>query len=337
MIIINNCEELKKNKELIDKISNKNINNFQLCYENIYALYKLDEKIFTIIDEGNQYYTCLKKRDNNIMECCINIEPISYIKDTIKLEKFIDEIYNRFEKRTLYFPLVYENSTFYNLFCKNEKYYKYIRLYTSIVEPQKIKDLFEYIGENIYFSISAVKKFEKKLYVKYFSKENVENILSSIEKESWKNTFGKDLYTNYNKLLYYNELIDKGLAEIAVAFFNEMPVAYRIDAIKDNVVTQLKTSFNEKYKKYSPGAYLTIYDMYCRFKNYDIIDLYGSPNLVKNLVETKRVERYDFCYGNINTIEQLKTERQNWDMKNFKIFKNGQGIKNVYGRGKINE
>lgn len=337
MIVINNCKELIKNKEIIDKISNKNIKNFQLCYENVYALYKLNTEIFTIIDEKNEYYTCFKKRDSDIMECCINIEPISYKKDTLKLGEFVDKIYNYFGKCTLYFPLVYENSIFYNLFYESKKLDKYIRLYTSIVEPQKIYNLFKYIGENAYFSTNAVKKFEKKLYIKYFLKENVENILSNIERESWKNNFGKDLYTNYNKLLYYNELIVKGVAQIAVAFFEEIPVAYRIDAINDNVVTQLKTSFSEKYKKYSPGAYLTIYDMYYKFKNYDSIDLYGSPNLVKNLIETKRIKRYDFCYGNKNIIEQLRNERQKWDMKNLKIFKNGQGIKNVYEKGKSNE
>ena len=330
MIVIKNVEELRKNREYIEKISNRNIKNFQLCYENLYALHKFNSEIVTLIDDFKKYYTCFKKKNDNIMECCINIEPISYKKDITEIENFIKEIYSYFRKKTLYFPLVYENSEFNKLLLKDKKICRYKRLYTSIVEPKKIKDLFTYIGNNKYFSINAVKKFKKKLYIKYFSKEDVENILSIIEQESWKNKFGKDLYTNYNKLLYYNELIYQGVAQIVVAFYDKMPVAYRIDAIKNNIVTQLKTSFSEKYKKYSPGAYLTIYDMYNNFKNFDSIDLYGSPNLLKNLIETKRIERFDFCYGDKNIINELKLERQEWDMRNFKIFKEGYGIKKVY-------
>lgn len=337
MIIIKNIEELKKNKEYIMKKSNQKINNFQLCYKNLYALHKFNPKVITIIDDVKEYYTCFEQRNDNIMDCCINIEPISYKEDTTKIEDFINEIYNYFGKKTLYFPLVYENSKFNNLLLKNKAFYKYKRLYTSIVEPKKIEDLFAYIGKNKYFSINSVKKFEKKLYIKYFSKENVENILSIIEQESWKNKFGKDLYTNYNNLLYYNELIYQGIAQIAVAFYDEMPVAYRIDAITNDAVTQLKTSFSEKYKKYSPGAYLTIYDMYNNLKNYNSIDLYGSPNLVKNLIETHRIERFDFCYGSKNIMEELRIERQNWDAKNLEIFKEGQGIKKVYEKRGKNE
>lgn len=331
MIIIKELSQLEKCEKDIKNLINKKIENYQFYYENLYALHKSNSEIITFIDNKKQCFTSFKPKDEDIMECCINIEPI-YIGNSYKekVECFIQEIYNYFDNKTLYFPLVYENSEFYKVISQNNKFYKYKRLYTSIVEPSKIKNLFEYLDDNKYFSKSAVKKFEKKLKVKYYIKQNVEKILANIEKESWKSCVGQDMYTHYDKIIYYNELIKKGVAQIAVAIDEEnKPVAYRIDAILNDMAIQLKTSFSEKYKKYSPGAYLTIYDMFNNLKNFRQIDLYGGPNLLKDLVETKRINRYDICFGNTKVIEELKESRLNWDERNFK---EKRAIKRIYDK-----
>lgn len=330
MIIISNLIELENSKEKIIEISKRIKNNYQINYSNIYALHKSNNKVITVIDEVNQYYTCFKEKNEDIMECCIDIEPIAYSDNTKYFESFIKKIYNYFQKKVLYFPLVYEDSSFYNLLHNNENFLKYSRLYTSIIEPQKIKDIFEYIGRNQYFSKNAVKKFERNLRVEHYIKQDVKEYIINVEKKSWKNVVGQDMYSNYEKAVYYNELIEQGIAEIAVAFCGNIPVAHRIDAVVNNSVTQLKTSFNEDYKRYKPGAYLLIYDMLNNAKQYNQIDLYGGPNLIKNLIETRRINRYDFCYGNIDVINRLKIARQKWDEKNINNFKEGKAIKKVY-------
>ncbi len=329
MIIIKDINQLEEEKKYINKMLLKK-ENYQLSYENLYALYKSHE-INTFISDDFSLITSFKHRDNEIEECCMNINPIYTNNNYKNIENFIEYIYTFFNK-TLYFPLVYQNSAFLNKIKNNKKFEIYERLYTSIVEPNKINNLLEFIGYNKYFSIRNIKKFEKKLKIKYFTQKNVKEILSFIEEKSWKSDFGQDMNSNYSELIYYNELIEQGIAQIAVAMDDDKPIAYRIDAIFNGEVRQLKTSYCEEYKKYSPGTYLTIYDMFNNQKKYKMIDLYGGPNLVKNLIETKRIKRYDICFGDINVINKLKQKRQSWDERNYTNFKNNKGIRNIYKR-----
>ena len=106
MIIISNLIELENSKEKIIEISKRIKNNYQINYSNIYALHKSNNKVITVIDEVNQYYTCFKEKNEDIMECCIDIEPIAYSDNTKYFESFIKKIYNYFQKKVLYFPLV---------------------------------------------------------------------------------------------------------------------------------------------------------------------------------------------------------------------------------------
>lgn len=326
MIIINNLENLKKNKQTIMNIMNNKMKNFQLTFENLYCIHKSNATAITFISDKKEFITTLKKKNDSIMECCIEIEPIFINENEKNLFSYIQEIKDILNVKALYFPLVYENSLFYKLLNENNNLYEYKRLYTSIIQPKLIDNIYKYIRKY------NVNKFEKNLFIKYYEKKDVINEISIIESNSWKSEVGQDMLTQKEKLIYYNELIKSGLAKIAVAFYKDTnePIAYRIEAISNDTVYSLKTSFNENFRKYSPGTYLLIYDMINRYKNYKKIDLFGGPSLWKSKIETNRINRYDFCYGDEDVINKLKINREKWDQKNYNNFKEKKAIREIY-------
>lgn len=335
MIIIKNTYELENNEQIV-RIIFGNDDNFEFTYENLHAIHKSNDTAITFIEKNMQFITVFKKRSENIYECCMGIEPIhAKVKPNKNdLMLFIEKIYKYFEDKVLYFPLIYEKSEFYKLFNKDKLFIKYKRLYTSIVELSKYTNIFDDIKNDRYLSKRKINNLEKISYIMNVTQKDVIANIAFIENKSWKSKFGQDMVTHEDKLIYYTELIKSGLAEVTFLFDKKdnTPIAYRIDASVRDKIFQLKTSFNEQYKKYSPGTYLIVYDIikYYKEKDYKEIDLYGGPNLVKDIVENRRVERYDFCYGDINIVKELKIKRENWDKKNFENFQKSQAIRKIY-------
>ena len=77
MIIIRNIKKLVEYEKIIRSL---NINNFQQTYENIYSIYLSNKSAITFIE--SEMLTVLVKRDENIYECPLNIEPIIGSKNT---------------------------------------------------------------------------------------------------------------------------------------------------------------------------------------------------------------------------------------------------------------
>lgn len=316
MIIINNCQELTEYKKQIDNIPKT---NYQQTYENLYAIHNSNETAVTFIYKD--IISTFTRRDDNIFECSLNIEPLIFNKINKDLiEEFIYEI-KKYLKKTIYFPLVYEDSEFYKL-MKN-KIYNYERLYTSISNHNKIgNDILNYISNSnrVFFSNRNVKKFEKNMYIKYISEKDVKDILIEIESNSWKKEKKQDMTTKIEQLNYYNKLVEQGIASIAVAYeknTNDL-VAYRLDAIYSNKISVLKNSYKEEYKKYSPGSYMLLYDLFYKYPYLEYVDLYGGPGLAKQMIETDRINRFDFIIGDNNIIKDLEIKRKKWDKKKLR-------------------
>lgn len=330
MIVINNCQELTEYKKQID---NTPKTNYQQTYENLYAIHNSNETAVTFIYKD--IISTFTRRDDNIFECSLNIEPLIFNKINKDLiEEFIYEI-KKYLKKTIYFPLVYEDSEFYKL-MKN-KIYNYERLYTSISNHNKIgNDILNYIlnSNRVFFSNRNVKKFEKNMYIKYISKEDVKDILIEIESNSWKKEKKQDMTTKIEQLNYYNKLVEQGIASIAIAYeknTNDL-VAYRLDAIYSNKISVLKNSYKEEYKKYSPGSYMLLYDLFYKYPYLEYVDLYGGPGLAKQMIETDRIKRFDFVIGNKNIVKDLESKRKKWDKKNYDNYIEGKSIKEVFNK-----
>lgn len=329
MIVIKNIDELSNFEELIRGL---NISNYQQTYENIYSIYLSNDSAISFIDKD--MLTVLTKRDDNIYECPLNIEPIINSNNSSKkLLEFIKKI-NDYLGKTIYFSLVYEDSCFYKL-LKNDLY-TYDRLYTSICDYSKISNILDRVlsSERVHYSNRNVKKFKNNLYIKYYSNMDPTDIIVSIEKDSWKNIVKQDMINKKEQLLYYSSLVKSGIANIAVSYMkdsNEI-VSYRLETIYNNKVHVLKNSFREEYKKYSPGSYMLISDLYDNYKGYNYVDLYGGPSLVKDMIETRRVNRYDMLIGEEDIIKNLEVRRKRWDLKNYSNFLNDNSIKEIFNK-----
>ena len=327
MIVINNIKELEANKELFD---NTKSTNFQQTYENIYAIHLSNNTAKTFIKDN--LITTFIERNEDILECSLNIEPIININDNVL--NYIKEI-NKITNKILYFPLVYEDSIFYKLL--KDKLYNYKRLYTSLVDFKKVEsNILDNVksNKNSYFSKRQANKIERDLYIKYYTNTDVKDIITKIELDSWKHINKQDMVTKKDQLIYYNELIKQGIASIAVAYTKENNdlVAYRINAAFNNKTHVLKNSYREMYKKYSIGTYMLICDLYKNYKDYKYVDLYGGPGLAKKIIEDKKVERYDFIYGTGPSVEKLEIGRKAWDKKNYEVYKEGKSLREVFSK-----
>ena len=316
MIKVECIKELNKYKDLIESLER---NNYQHTFDNIKAIHKSNKDAKTFID--NNIATTFIPKDDNVIECSLNIEPIigKYNKEDVL--KFLNKI-SEIENKNLYFSLVYENSFFYKL-LKNDLY-SYERLYTSIVDTKKV---------GVTYSNRNINKFEKDLYIKYFSGEDAKKWITDIEKTSWKHDKKQDMIFKKSQLVYYNELIKSGVATIAVAFTKEkdIPVSYRIDSIYDNYICILKNSFKEEYKKASPGSYMLLYNSVNHYKNYKYIDLYGGPSLTKKMISSFDINRYDMFLRK-DKIDYIEENRKRWDKKNYDNFIEGKSIKEVFNK-----
>lgn len=329
MIVIKNIDELSDYEELIRGL---NISNYQQTYENIYSIYLSNDSAISFLDKD--MFTILTKRDDNIYECPLNIEPIINSNNSSKeLLEFINNI-KEYLGKTIYFSLIYEDSNFYKLL--NNDLYTYDRLYTSICDYSKIANILDRVlsSERVHYSNRNVKKFNNNLYIKYYSNMDPTDIIVSIEKDSWKNIAKQDMINKKEQLLYYSSLVKLGIANIAVSYMKDSNdiVSYRLETIYNNKVHVLKNSFKEKYKKYSPGSYMLISDLYDNYKDYNYVDLYGGPGLVKDMIETRRVNRYDMLIGEEDIIKDLEVRRKRWDLKNYSNFLNDKSIKDIFNK-----
>lgn len=330
VITITNLSELNKYKNEITMAISKTTNpwfcfdaikSMMLAYKNIYLVYI------------NRVMLCaFKKRNMDILESMVDVEPIyNFKKDKSKnwynIFDYLLEITN---SKAIYFPLVYEKSEFYKHFNKSPSFQNYKRLYTSICD---IKDLNDVNKKMIYSYLhkNNINQINKLFCVERYTRVNVIDKLTKIEINSWKSVVQQDLVTKKEDLIFYNEMVKQGIVTCTILEDkqNKTPIAYRLDYVEGNKLIQLKTSYNENYKKYKPGTYLLLYDL-LRMQNIEHIDLYGGPNTIKNTIETRKIDRYDFLYGENSCSEKLIENRINWDKRNWNNFIERKGIRNVY-------
>ncbi len=334
VITITNLRELNKYKNTITIITSKAINSW-FSFDTIKAIMLAYKNIYLVLVNGDMICV-FKKRNIDILESVVDIEPIYNLKKdkNIKWNNFFDYLLKLTNSKTIYFPLVYENSEFYKHFNKNPILKICKRLYTSICDFKDLnsinkKMIYSYLHNNI------INQINKLFCIERYTKANIIDKLTKIESNSWKSIVKQDLVSKKEDLIFYSELVKRGIATCSILEDNQnkIPIAYRLDCIIGNNLIQLKTSYNEDYRKYKPGTYLLLYDL-LKMQNIEHIDLYGGPNTVKNTIETRKIDRYDFLYGENDCSEKLIENRINWDKKNWDNFIERKGIRKVYEKFK---
>ena len=334
VITITNLSELNKYKSEITMITSKTINPW-FSFGGIKSMILAYKNIYLVLI--NRDMICVfKKRNIDILESMVDIEPIYNLKKdkSIKWHNIFNYLLELTNSKAIYFPLVYENSEFYKNFNKSPIFKNYKRLYTSICDFKYLNDVNKKMIYN-YLHKNNINQINKLFCVERYTRVNVIDKLTKIESNSWKSAVQQDLVTKKEDLVFYNEIVKQGIATCSILEDNQnkIPIAYRLDCVEGNKLIQLKTSYNENYRKYKPGTYLLLYDL-LRMQNIEHIDLYGGPNTIKNTIETRKIDRYDFLYGENSCSEKLIKNRINWDKKNWNNFIERKGIRNVYEKFK---
>lgn len=294
---------------------------------------------FVFINKENRLLSAFEKKSERTWQCTISAYPVLGGKVATKtaLINFFDEIQKELGITTLYFPLVYRSSQIFETLRDMPHFISWNRLSCPVVNndfsPSVIwnRVLERYGGR----ANRQKKKFESKLAVKSINMCDLETIIEKVETNSWKRLFTQDMLSRGNQFVYYTNIIRSGLADITVAFDEEtgQAVAFRIDSVINQILYVIKWSYDENYKQYSPGFYLLTVDLFNRYSNQDLkfIDLYGSPDLLKNLVETDRLERFDVCYSADEVeVESIKAERTAFDNKVFTNYQSQQSVKKIF-------
>lgn len=336
MIIINTTEELIKHKNKIEHLYDCYGKIFSQSYPSIYSCFEKNKKKdrLVLIDESKDVLVCFKRREGKVLKSLFSGFP--YLgKKAVDFENLLKVALNITNADCLYFPLIYESTEI----IKSLSLINNITVWNRLPSPIVVGD----------FSIEAILKrvnnrygkrttrqksiFEKKLMIKSVMKKDSTRVLSEVERNSWKYRSNQDMFSRGYQFDYYNKLINCGVVNLVAAYDLNKPVAFRIDALVKNTLYVVKWSFDESYKKYSPGFYLLVFDLFERYKNIEIdyIDLFGSPDLLKDVIENDRLERFDFCYStNEELVRNIKNERLNFDSRVYNNYLNKKSIRRVY-------
>lgn len=153
-----------------------------------------------------------------------------------------------------------------------------------------------------------------------------------IEGRSWKATCQQSMHHRDNQLELYSALIKNNLVQLDVAYDGLKPVAYRMDARVGDTVMCLKWSFDEEYRRLSPGFYMLTVGLVERWARTDVscIDLSGSPDSLKTLVRTDVSPRFDLAWPVGRAASKIRIERERHDARLRTNYEAGRGIRHAY-------
>lgn len=152
-----------------------------------------------------------------------------------------------------------------------------------------------------------------------------------VEERSWKAARGVDMRQR-NQAAVYAALVRQRL--VTVSFLRDgrdNPVAFRLDSLVGNRLSCLKWSFDDAYRRYSPGMYLLTAGLIRRWGHEDIavVDLYGAPDALKDMVYTQRTSRADVWCGDVDLGESVANERREFDNRADKNYLSGRGLRHA--------
>ncbi|MGH3936172.1 MAG: GNAT family N-acetyltransferase [Pseudonocardiaceae bacterium] len=160
-------------------------------------------------------------------------------------------------------------------------------------------------------------------------------VLDTIERRSWKAMCGQSMHDRDQQFELYSGLVDRNLVTLDVAWHGRRPVAYRLDAWTGRTVACVKWSFDEDYRRSSPGFYLLTQGLTRRWGpvELDLIDLFGSPDTLKDMVASGAVPRYDLAWPPGPAADALRAERSAFDHAAQDNHTTRRGVRHLYQGG----
>jgi Acetyltransferase (GNAT) domain len=177
------------------------------------------------------------------------------------------------------------------------------------------------------------RKFERRgLLCTILNANEAVSAVDAVERNSWKARALQSMHHRAGQYALYTRLIRAGLVETAVVMDGQRPVAFRLDSRVHSRVACLKWSYDEDYQQTSPGFYLMTTALVNRWREEDIelIDLFGSPDTLKELVQTNMVPRFDLAWPRNRLAFEVKRERCSHDVRTLAALRAGIGLKRLY-------
>ncbi|MBN2521240.1 MAG: GNAT family N-acetyltransferase [Bacteroidales bacterium] len=112
-----------------------------------------------------------------------------------------------------------------------------------------------------------------------YDNEMILNIISLIERNSWKHKNGSSIIDKEHQQAFYKSLLKKFNNNFVffILFFNNDPISYSMGLIDRNKYYSLKTSYIDKFKKLSPGIVLRLSLLqYCFENKFNEFDFCGE-------------------------------------------------------------
>lgn len=224
------------------------------------------------------------------------------------LKKLTEEI----KCEAIYFPLVYEGVPFLKSLRAHGNFQQLERTPTCIIDMNLmhgslLDDVAEKIGSQ---AKRRILRFEKSgMVVTTLTGADAISAINEIEKNSWKALAKQNMHAK-GQFEFYANLIIKKLVTVRVALYENVAVAYRIEKKNNETLYILKWSFDEKFRRYSPGFYLLTKDLQLSLnEEVRYIDLYGSPDPMKLILANRFVKRFDIIFPKRNRFGNILEER----------------------------
>lgn len=157
-------------------------------------------------------------------------------------------------------------------------------------------------------------------------------VVDHVERRSWKARAGQSMHHRDDQYALHAQMLRDGLTSVSALLDGDRPVAYRLDAQARRTVACLKWSYDDDYRRCSPGFYLLTCGLAHDWDHraVDRIDLFGSPDQLKRLVATGEMRRVDLAWP-AEAAVTLAAERRAHDRRAAAALRDGMGLRRLYG------
>lgn len=155
--------------------------------------------------------------------------------------------------------------------------------------------------------------------------------IAAVERLSWKARLGQDMHSR-GQMEHYRHLLLAGDVHTRAVLSDAGPVAYRLDAIVADTLFCLKWSFDESFRHLSPGFVMIAHDLVEQYGERALrqIDLFGSPDHLKDSVSTGGRTRIDIAWPDGPRSREFLRERAEHDRRSAAVYRGGRGIRTAY-------
>ena len=330
------------NTEIIERLFSLNgsspFQNPHAIQARFFSMPRKDFACFSFCNEKSELevVVAFERMDNQLWRCFILSDGFLTAEGVSHSILFdcLEMVVERLDGATLYFPYIDSRSRYFPFFLSLEKSLSLQRLPSPIIQWKEGSELFiERIKRKSKKRAQRFwNKFERQLTLKELEGEKGISALDLIEKNSWKHKTCQSMHYRDKQFAFYSNWLKRGGLFMHVAVDEHKPVAYILSSKVGHTLYAIKYSYDINYRAYSPGYYLLTKGSYTFWqeKGIETIDLWGSPDTLKNSIKSQEYARFDFVWPLGQLGKHLLEERKNHDTMLRQALDQNQGLRKIY-------